>query len=255
MTVPSIDFFDHVVIIGWNPFSRAITNQLLTAGKRIVVLTDDRNSYRLISERYSHDTLRVVFCEYDDLEVFQQINADKAAMLLVNLGGDTENLVHILRLRRRFHRLNILAPIINANLRNTFLNAGVVYPLSKNEMVAKLFASFMFERDVAVYIKDLLSASTTEASDDIRQFPLRAGNAWCGRTYGELFVYLRKQYKAALIGMSVRNLGKDTLMKNPPAETLLPEGSNIIAIANGKEGCRMAEEFGGRKNPASSDRE
>ncbi len=48
-------FSNHIVIIGWDEFARAVTEQLINANKRIFVITEDERHIEAINENYDQE--------------------------------------------------------------------------------------------------------------------------------------------------------------------------------------------------------
>ncbi len=235
---------NHVVIIRWDRFAKFVATQIINAGKRICVVTRDPANREVIAAEFADEQIDVLCFDYENLDNLRKAGIEKCSMALINLAEDTEKLIYILKLKRAFPDVQIVAPIENPNLKDTFMHAGVVHPLSKDEIVSKLFASYLFEKDVAAYVNDLLSTAVDENDYDIQQYRVIAKNPLAGKSYGEAFVKLKKEYNAVLIGMTKVNGKARNLLKNPPDETIIELNDYLIIILNGKTAQGVEEVFG-----------
>ena len=100
-------------------------------------------------------------------------------------------------------------------------------------MSGKIFASYLFERDVAEFLNDLLSPAQTEQDHDIQEVYLSEGHPYVGERYGDLFLQLYEAHNAVLIGLSRRSDGTYLLHKNPPDETIIASEDVLIVVVNG----------------------
>ena len=132
----------------------------------------------------------------------------------------------------------------NANLKQTFINAGVTYAISKNEISSKLLASYMYEPDVATYSEDILSFAHAEEDFDIKQYKVLESNPLIGKTYDEAFYLLKKQYNTILIGMSRQTESGRHLFKNPIEPLPIRKDDYLIMITDGRSFNQIREVFG-----------
>lgn len=55
------DFTNHVIIVGWNEFSEDVVTQLVHAGKKVCIITDNKDHIDFIYESFSRDQVFVIF--------------------------------------------------------------------------------------------------------------------------------------------------------------------------------------------------
>ena len=107
-----------------------------------------------------------------------------------------------------------------------------------------MVASYIFEPDVAEYNADLLASSKTADDFDIQEYRVIRNNPFSGKTYGQAFARIKKEYNSILIGMSKKTDSLRKLLKNPPDNTLINEGDYLILITNGKSEKLVSNAFG-----------
>jgi len=227
-------FNRHTVIIGWNTFGRAVTDQLVGAGKKAAIITNNKNDVDLIYKRYSPKNVFVLYGDPNNFEFLKKTNIQNSSNVFVNLEDDTQKLVYILNMKKYFEGLDYVVTLDNANLKTTFFSAGVTHTISKHEISSKLLASYIFEPDVAAYSEDIMSYASTDEDHDIKQFKVVEQNPYLNKFYNHAFMDLKKAYNCVLIGISKRKDGKMTLIKNPEEDIIIELGDYLIMIMDGK---------------------
>ena len=244
MTTPKKELTNHTVIIGWDRFAGFVTDHLLSANQTVCIISNNHGKVEQIEETYYDKSVITLCTPYNNFEKVRELEVEQASIVLINIEEDTKKLIYILNLRKHFPDVRIVAPIQNANLKDTFINAGVVYPLSNEEISAKLFASYLFEKDVAIFLNDILTFASDEEENDIQQYQVTKDNPFLDHTYFDAFVELRKNYNAILIGISKTEGDKRRLLKNPPNETPIRLGDYLIIIINHRTMNKIRESFG-----------
>jgi voltage-gated potassium channel len=238
------DFKDFVVVVGWDSFASLITQQLIDADRQVIVLTNDITIVERINSAYNDKHVFAIKMDVFNFEEIKSLPLDRAFGVYVNLKTDRERLIYIFKLRKHFANLSIISPVVNPQLKESFSLHQQIFPLSRDEISAKIFASHLFERDVATYLNELLSPATNDQDHDIQQYRVLAENPVCNEMYGDVFIKLKKDYNAVLIGLSKRTPQGYQLRKNPPDETLIQEGDYLIVIVNGITAQTLEQVFG-----------
>lgn len=238
------DFINHAVIIGWNSFGRGVVDQLIGVGKKVAIVVDDKNQVDLIRELYDKEQVFILYSDLQHFDLIAKTNIKGSAMVFVNLNDDTEKLVYLLNIRKHFHKASFIVMLDNANLKQTFINAGVTYAISKNEISSKLLASYMYEPDVATYSEDILSFAHAEEDFDIKQYKVLESNPLIDKTYDEAFYLLKKKYNTILIGMSRHTESGRQLFKNPVEHLPIQKDDYLIMITDGRSFNQIREVFG-----------
>lgn len=247
MGLDGTDMTGHVVIIGWNDFSRSITRQLLGADREVAIITDKKDDVDLIYEAFPKGGVFVLFAELNNIPLFVKANIQRSEVVFLNTRDDTDKLIAILNLKKAYADLRYLVTLDNPDLKETFQSAGVTYALSKNEIAAKLIASYIFEPDVAAFSNDLMSSTESAGHYDLQQYIVLGANPYASRSYGDAFWDLRKNHGSLLLGLSKNGKEGRTLLKLPPDDTPIEAGDYLIVITDGVGEKRLAELFGTRE--------
>jgi voltage-gated potassium channel len=228
-------FQDHVVMVGWNEFGHSVITHLIGAGRKVAVITKDRSSIDIIHEYYTTDRVYTLFADYNNFELIEKAaNLEKASIVFINLGDDTEKLVYIINIKKHFANLHYVVTLDNGNLKNTFQNAGVTYAISKNEISSKLLASYIYEPDVALFSEEIIAFAHEQDEYDMKQFFIANDNPLRGMYYETAFFDLKKQCNVVLIGIVKVKDGQHQLIKNPESKITIEAGDYLLMLMNGK---------------------
>jgi Trk K+ transport system NAD-binding subunit len=233
-----------ITVVGWDKFGRLVAEQLIAAGKHVHVLSAEASTVEAINHGATDAIQATHVPDLGGFHGAEHAALQEAEAAFVNQPSDREKLIYIFNLRRDFPDLKVIAPVNNANLQETFIAQANVFPLSRDEISAKIFSSYLFERDVATLLSDILSPIVGEDEHDIQQFPVQGSNPFLGRPYGETFVAFRTQFQAVLIGLSKHGPSGHTLLKNPGDATLVEDQDFLIAIVNQRAAASIREAFG-----------
>lgn len=239
-------FSNHVAIVGWNKFTHSVLEQLVNAQIAAVVITNNKDDIDTIYEFYKSGPVFVLYTEYEKYDYIRvKANLDKAHCLFINLGDDTQNLVFLINYKQEFgERLKFPVAIDNGELFETFRHAGADEVVFKDEMAAKLVASYVFEPDVAEYTEELLSSTRDDDSVDIKEYKVVSNNVFIDRPYEEAFFEIREHYGSLLLGIVKTIDGRATLLKNPSDPDIRIElGDVLIVITNGIAEHRIMADF------------
>ncbi|MEP2772742.1 MAG: NAD-binding protein [Fulvivirga sp.] len=236
-------FSNHVVMIGWSEFGKAVADQLIAAGRKVAIVTKEKDNVDIIHEYYPTKEVFTLFSDYNNYELLNKLNIKESSIVFVNLNDDTEKLVYILNMKKFFNELNYVVTLDNANLKNTFQSAGVRYTISKHEIASKLLASYIFEPDVAVYSEEIIAYPQTDEHYDIKEFMVLDNNPYKDQYYEKVFFDMKKEFNVVLIGMVKVEEGKRTLLKNPEDSIKITEGDYLIMITNKKSVKKLKSFF------------
>jgi len=236
-------FKNHVVIIGWNDFGQSVISHLVGAGRQIAIITKDRSSIDIIHEFYSSDNVYTLYSDYNNFELLEKSNLKEASVVFVNLNDDTEKLVYIINIKKHFQDLNYVVTLDNGNLKSTFVNAGVTYAISKNEISSKLLASYIYEPDVAILSEEIIAFAHEDHEYDMKEFLITGDNPFIGMPYEKAFFDLKKQCNVILIGMVKILEGKRTMHKNPEGGIPIQAGDYLLMLMDRKGQDRLKRVF------------
>ena len=235
-------FKNHVVIIGWNDFGQSVISHLVGAGRQVAVITKDRSSIDIIREFYS-DNVYTLYSDYNNFDLLEKANIKDASIVFVNLNDDTEKLVYVINIRKHYQNLNYVVTLDNGNLKNTFVNAGVTYAISKNEISSKLLASYIYEPDVALFSEEIIAFAHEDHEYDMKEFLIMGSNPFIGMPYEKAFFDLKKQCNVVLIGLVRVNEGKRVLYKNPEGSIAIQDGDYLLMLMDRKGQDRLKKVF------------
>ena len=234
---------DHAVMIGWNSFGKTVTDQLIGAGKQVAIITREKTDIDFIRENYNTHMVYALYTDYSTIEHLQKANIEDSSIVFVNLEDDTEKLVYILNLKKTFADLKYIVSLDNADLKQTFVAAGVTYALSKNEIASKLLASYMFEPDVATFNEEIIAVAETDELYDIKQYQVLQSNPYVGMLYDKVFYDIKRACNAVLVGIVKCENDTRKLYKNPDGELTVTEHDYLLLLVNGMGEKKLTKLF------------
>jgi len=237
-------FRDHVLILGWNEFARAIAEQLTKADRQVAIVTEAKDDIDLVYAQFPREAVFVLYADLKDIGMLEKAGIERSAMVFPNLPSDTDSLIAILNIKKRWPDKRFVVALDNPELRDTFRTAGVTYVLSRSEIASKLIASYLFEPDVAEYATDLLSSAQDADEYDIQQYAITADNPYAGKTYGEAFGALKARYNVVPIGLCKVNGDRRELLKLPEDGIRIDAGDHLLMIVNGRTERLISQAFG-----------
>ncbi|WP_196891216.1 potassium channel family protein [Aureivirga marina] len=217
----------HYIIIGWSSFTNKIVEQIINANKKVVVITNKREDVDLIKSSYPTKNCFVLYTELNDFKSYVKANIDKAKRVYLEFESDTDTLVFAINLKKNFPNVKGVIVLNNVELKESFKYLGFDFIVSKDDLVSKFVASYIFEPFVALYTEDLIATSTNEDQTDIVQLPVEKGNKWIGTDYYDAFVSMKKESNCILIGVT----RDGTIFKNPK-DFIIKENDLLLLIAN-----------------------
>ncbi len=237
------NFKNHVIIIGWNDFSQSVISHLIGAGRQVAIVTKERSQIDIIREYYTYDQVYTLYSDYNNFDFIDKTNIRESSVVFINLHDDTEKLVYIINIRKRFENLNLVVTLDNGNLKHTFQNAGVTYAISKNDISSKLLASYIYEPDVAVFSEELIAYAHEDHEYDMKQFMVKEDNPFAGMPYDKAFLDLKMDCNVILIGLVKTVDGKRNLLKNPEGNVKIGVGDYLVVMMDRKGQEKMKQIF------------
>ncbi len=233
-------FENHYVIIGWNAFAKNVTTQIINAGHKVAIVTNQKADIDVIYDNFDRSDVFVLFTEYSNYDAFDKVNVAKARRLFINFREDTDTLVFVINLRKQYPNVNVVVTCSNPILKETFQNAGISYVVSKNEVAAQMVASYLFEPYVATYAEDLIVTSIGDEDADIQQYRVTDSCNLANTDYMDAFISLKQDFNAILIGIVKGN----NVLKNPEKGVLIEPNNYLILISKGRRKKEIEEFFG-----------
>ena len=242
------DFENHVILFGWNDFSRMVLEGIVHIPvMQAAIVTNEKDHVDLIYDQYGKDRVFVLFADFNNKEVYEKLNVASCRMIFLALEEDSDSLMHTINFRRQYPTTEIIVATSKSKLKETFEAAGVTHVISKLEIVSKLVASYIFEPDVAELNLDLLDSSKTEEDYDVLEFLVIDSNPYIGKNGKELFHELKNDVNAVLMGIRKLRNQEKILIKNPSTDTILEEGDYILVMANRPIRKQLETSFGVRE--------
>ena len=192
-------FENHVVIINWNNFAQQIVLQIVNAGKKVAIVTKVKADVDYIYHNFDSKLVFVLFNDLFDNSAFQKLNIEKATSVLLNFEDDTENLVNLISLKNIHPQTSYVISLNNPSLKSTFQSLGVTFTLSKNEVAAKLVASYVFEPEVAKITEGLMSSASDIDDLGMMQYKVIQTNEYLNFKCFDLFIDLKQNFNIILI--------------------------------------------------------
>jgi voltage-gated potassium channel len=228
------NFSDHFVIIGWNSFGKNVAEQILLAGNRIAVVTENKNDIELINNSLPKDKVFTLFTDLTNYNDYAKVKLDKARSVFINLEDDSQTLVFVINMKKHYSDIDYIISLQNIELKETFQEVGVKHVLGKNEIASKLVASYVFEPDVADFTEDLIATSDDDNDYDIQQYKVLENNPYAGKNYLDSYIGLKRDFNCILIGLSKPGVNrKRILLKNPSDSTVIEENDYLLLISDG----------------------
>jgi len=225
-------FENHVVIINWNNFAQQIVLQIVNAGKKVVIVTKVKEDVDYIYHNFDSKLVFVLFNDLFDNSAFQKVNIEKATSVLLNFEDDTENLVNLISLKNIHPQTSYVVSLNNPSLKSTFQSLGVTFTLSKNEVAAKLVASYVFEPEVAKITEGLMSSASDIDDMGMMQYKVIPNNEYLNFKCLDLFIELKQNFNMILVGISKFD-GRDyKLIKNPSNDNIVSVNDYLILPGN-----------------------
>ena len=233
----------HAVIIGWDSFGRMVTDQLVAAGKRVAIVTKEKDNVDLIHEAYPPSQVFTLYTDLSHIEILDKVNIRESMVVFLNLDDDTTKLVFLLRFKKTYQNLKFIVTLDNADLKDTFLSAGGTYAISKNSLASKLLASYIFEPDVASYNEEIISFAETDDMYDMKEYLVTKDNPYLNMYYSDSFYDLKKVFNVILVGIVKNHDDQRILHKNPEGMLKIEENDYLLMIVNGKAEKKLLKVF------------
>ena len=242
------DFTGHYLVIGWNDLARTVIKEMIVAGFRVAVLTQDEKDIAEMRSVFTDPkTFFVSFGLYQDDAAMERLNIGRAAGAVLLTGDDTTTLVTVLHLRQLNPELKITAYIMNSQLKKTVENAGVSYVISPNEVLGRLIASAAFEPDVSSFMEAILSATTADDDMDLQEFRLLPGHQLVGMSCLDANNLLVERAGSQLVSYSRLRDGQWEVVRGHAIHDILQAEDYLIVLANKSSAERTASFLGVRQ--------
>jgi voltage-gated potassium channel len=233
------DFSNHYVIIGWNNFAGMVAEQMINANQKVAFVVDCMEDLETIRARFAKDKVFVFFNESTNISDLVKVNITESKAVFVNLKDDSQTLVFVINLKKKFPNTKITTTCAQQELKDTLLNVGVGNVILQNEITSRMVASSLFEPHVAEYVNDLIATSVLDDDNDIQQYKVVETNPYLGKSYMDAYIQLKQDLNIILIGLVVDG----NLVKNPPDDYVIKQDDYLVIISYG-DSTNFSKAFG-----------
>lgn len=238
------NFEHHIIVIGWDKFGKQVVDEVAGSGKQVAIIVNDKATVDLIHEAYSNQKVFVLYTDYSNLDAFSKANIQQAATVFINFPDDTEVLIYLLNLKKKYPDLNYVVSLSNPSLKETFAAAGVRYVVSKTEIASRLVASYTFEPDVALVAESIMTTALEGEEYDLLEFRVSDQNPFLNKDYLDSYIDLKVEHDCVLVGINKKQNGKRVLLKNPSKGVTIQEGDYLVMICSGEAKLKIKKLFG-----------
>ncbi len=242
-------FENHFIICGWTPVSEVVLLELLTAGRKVAVITEKQDDVQIISRFGEKSKVFPIYGDPSKNEILQQANIKSASVIILCMEDDSKNLITALHIREINPHARIIVKTSRAELKKTMKIAGVTYVVTPHEMAGRLIASAAFEPEVANFVEDVTTGVDMNGYD-LRQYTISKEHAG---TVGTLSKILRKKTNTTLVAIAKRSKkvgmhdDKWEVFPNPADNISLTAGNIIIILGNNEQFKKVTEFLGVRQ--------
>jgi voltage-gated potassium channel len=207
---------DHVVICGWGRVGRSIADEVLAAGRDLVVIEMDETRlvglpYPLVAGNATEDT------------VLRAAGIDRAAALVAAVDGDAANSFITLSARALKPDLFIVARARSHDSEEKLRRAGADRVVNPQSIGGTRMAAFVLRPNVAEFVDVVMHERNLEFR--LEEVPVAAGSSIAGRSLRE--THLRDRTGALVLALRNED---GVFQTNPGPDTEVRAGQVIIAI-------------------------
>lgn len=210
------DMENHCILIGWKSQTKEIAEGILNANESLVIVTDKKEDIDYIKEIFPQKNCFCLYTELHNYRNLEKVNIEKAKRVYLDFEDDSQALVYAINVKKNFKNVRFVVALNNPELKESFGFLGDNYIISKEEIVSRFAASYIFEPYAAMITEDLMTTSTEQGNLDFHQYKLNPNSALIGQEYQRVFTQLKEQHNAVLIGIA----RDDKVFKNPKKMTI-----------------------------------
>lgn len=227
------DMENHCVLIGWKSQTKEIAEGILNANEQLVIVTDKKDDVDYIKRIFPQKNCFCLYTEINNYKNLEKINIEKAKRVYLDFEDDTQALVYAVNVKKNFSNVKFVVALNNPDLKESFNYLGDNYIISKEEIVSRFAASYIFEPYAAMITEDLMTTTTEEGNLDFHQYKISPNSKYIGEDYSVAFTEFKAQYNAILVGIA----RDEKIYKNPKAMVLQKDDYFIfIGDINSLEG-------------------
>lgn len=223
---------NHVVVCGYGRNGKKVVEELLAAGKEVVLVEQEEHVIKQIPE---HKNLYLIEGDAISEEVLQAAGADKAHSFITALSRDADNVYITLTAREINPKANIIARANEEQTASKLYRAGATHVVIPNAIGGSQMARLVTSPDVVEFVEML----TGFANEDLKLESLRFEDLreeYRNKTIRELDI--RKNTGATVVGFKDNKKG---FIINPGPDMLISENDTLIIIGKLNEIKKMTQ--------------
>jgi voltage-gated potassium channel len=233
------DVVDHVLICGWNRLAIRVLEELNSdrqlRSKPIVLVNElesppDLGPLNLLQER-----LFFVRGDHTKVDVLVKAGAERAtiAILLADETGartdqdrDARTVLAALTIEKLNNKIFTCVELLNRENREHLAMIGVEEIVVPSEYAGRIIAAASRTRGLVSMFDELLTSRYGN-----QFYKTYLPTAWIGKTVSWAHQEMKERYNAVLLSIERRDISGCHVQVNPPPETLLATGDQLIFIA------------------------
>ena len=210
---------NHVVLVGWNPFTESAYNEFVANKIPVAVVVEDESLAHLLRKQ----GIDVVFGDPVNESTLTEAGIDVARCVVLAMVDETKNLLTLLKVRSMAPSVEIVVATRKRDLIDLFKQAGASRVVDAADIAGRILASSVFEPHVAALLRDLAEA---EEGLDLREF--RAPSFMKGLRIADLA-------PLGVKGLVLAVFREDRMHALPSQDFVLEEGDVLIFVGRVNE--------------------
>lgn len=233
------DANEHIIICGWSRVALRVLEEMHAdprlRTKPIVLVNELESPPDMGPIHISQDRIFFVRGDYTKVEVLQKAGAERAAIAILladeigqrtDQDRDARTVLAALTIEKLNQRIFTCVELHNRDNREHLAMAGVEEIIVPAEYAGRIIAASSRTRGLVAMFDELL---TSRYGNQIYKADLPT--EWFGKKVGWIHQELKERYNAVLMSVERRDMEGCHVQVNPPAETILATGDQLIFIA------------------------
>lgn len=233
------DVKEHVIICGWSRVALRVMEELCAdsrlRSKAIVLVNELESPPDMEAIQVPQDRLFFVRGDHTKVEVLQKAGAERAAIAILladeigqrtDQDRDARTVLAALTIEKLNRRIFTCVELHNRDNREHLAMAGVEEIIVPAEYAGRIIAASSRTRGLVALFDELL---TSRYGNQIYKTDLP--QEWIGKQVGWIHQELKQRYNAVLLSVERRDMEGCHVQVNPPSETILATGDQLIFIA------------------------
>lgn len=227
------DFKDHIIMVGWSSIGRIVLQELIGAGQRVAVVTDNREAIPGIRDVAPRNQIFITLGDPTQEKSIHRANVAQARTVVLCEDDDTRNLILSLMIKELNPKARVIVSVQREELKRTLTSAGVTYVTSPFEMSGRLVASAAFEPEIAIFIDDITTAAS--GGYDLQQYTIAAGSAGDGISVEAFQTKMVQIGGSLLVAVAEWDGAKWQMKPHPAPDRTFKPRDILIVLGNAKQ--------------------